>query len=152
MVLQALLLLVFTLAVALLIAEDHRNNRLPDCITIPLAIGGLLIALFDIFVTFHSSLLGALIGYLCVQSLRKMQICCRGYSGIGYGDAKYLGALGAWLGIQFLPHLLVGGALIMLICYPHRLEKPFGVGLGLTAFVIHIVNCVHLELHLMVAE
>ncbi|MYD77437.1 MAG: hypothetical protein F4239_00520 [Gammaproteobacteria bacterium] len=98
-----------------------------------LVLSGVAVNFFNLFVTFESALLGATIGFLCVQTLRIWQIRTSSITGIGYGDAKFLGALGAWLGYRSIPLLLVGASLLVLLLYLRRKEKPFGVGLGVTA-------------------
>ena len=123
--------------------EDHRRNRLPNRVTIPLAISGLLLnsthtlnQLGFQFISFQDSVLGAAIGYAGVRVLQEIQLYRSGHTGIGLGDAKFLAALGAWFGWQSLPVLLVGSSLIMLTVYFRRRDKPFGVGLSVTALGI----------------
>lgn len=120
-----------------LVIDDHRNNRLSNFVTLPLALSGITINSFNMIVPFSSSLIGVLAGFSIVQVLRFFQIRLRGSTGIGFGDAKLLGALGAWLGIKSVPVLLVGAALLMLIIYPRRKFKPFGVGLITIALSIY---------------
>ena len=123
----------FCIAVIYLASEDHRSNRLPDWVTLPLVGLGLVINLFEGFVPFSASLLGAGIGFVGIQTVRIWQIHRRNFSGIGFGDAKYLCALGAWLGHQNIAPLLVGASVLTLLLYPRRTQKPFGVGLGISA-------------------
>ena len=119
----------FSAAALYLAIDDHRNNRLSNFVTLPLAISGFVTNSFDTFVPFFNSLAGALAGFSIIQALRLLQKWSRGYAGIGFGDAKLLGALGAWLGFSSVPILLFGAAAFTLIIYPKRKFKPFGVGL-----------------------
>ncbi len=130
---QLLLFTVFGVLAAILAVQDHRCNQLADVIVFPLAIAGIIVNYFDIIVDFDAALGGVIAGFCSVQTLRIYQKYRFGVTGIGLGDAKFLGALGAWLGLSSLPFLVVGGALLMLMFYLRREEKPFGVGLSLSA-------------------
>ncbi len=98
-----------------------------------MAVSGFVVNCLELIVQFIDSIAGAIIAYCGIQSLRVWQIHRHSQSNIGYGDAKYFGALGAWLGYQAIAPLLVGASLLMLLLYLRRDEKPFGVGLGVTA-------------------
>ena len=133
----------FSCVLLTLAIEDHRKNRLPNRLTIPLTISGLLLNSTDTinqfgfhYISFQDSALGTALGYAGVRALHEIQLYRSGRTGIGLGDAKFLAALGAWFGWQSLPVLLVGSSLIMLTVYFRRWEKPFGVGLSITAFGI----------------
>ena len=133
----------FSCVLLSLAIADHRWNRLPNRLTIPLTISGLLLnsthtlnQLGFQFISIQDSVLGAAIGYAGVRVLQEIQLYRSGHTGIGLGDAKFLAALGAWFGWQSLPILLVGSSLIMLTVYFRRRDKPFGVGISITAFGI----------------
>ena len=133
----------FSCVLLALAIEDHRRNRLPNRLTIPLTISGLLLnwthtlnQLGFHYISFQDSVLGATIGYAGVRALHEIQLYRSGRTGIGLGDAKYLAALGVWFGWQSLPVLLVGSSLIMLSIYYRRRDKPFGVGLSITSLGI----------------
>ena len=138
-----LLIGTFSCVLLSLAIEDHRHNRLPNRLTIPLALTGLLLNWTDTlnqfgfhYISFQDSVLGAAIGYAAVRALHEIQLYRSGRAGIGLGDAKFLAALGAWFGWQSLPFLLVGSSLIMLTAYYRRRDRPFGVGLSITALGI----------------
>ena len=118
----------------ILIVSDHRSNHLANKHTLALLSLGLCVNTKTGFAFLHDALLGMAIGYIAIRSLHDLQILFRGFAGIGLGDAKMLGALGAWFGWQNLPVFLVGGSLITLAVYPVREQKPFGVGLALMTF------------------
>ncbi len=134
---QPILFLVFSAAVILLAVQDHLKNQLSDCIVIPLGVCGVTTNMFDLVVAFEAALLGASIGFCGIQALRIWQIRHQGSTGIGFGDAKFLGALGAWLGYPSIPAMLVGASLLMMTVYLRREEKPFGVGLGISALGLY---------------
>ena len=93
------------------------------------------------YISFQDSALGAAIGYAGVRALHEIQLYRSGRAGIGLGDAKFLAALGAWFGWQSLSVLLVGASLIMLTVYYRRRDRPFGVGLSITALGILGIIC-----------
>ena len=133
----------FSCVLLSLAIEDHRHNRLPNRLTIPLILAGLLLNGTDTinqigfhYISFQDSALGAAIGYAGVRVLHEIQLYRSGRAGIGLGDAKFLAALGAWFGWQSLSVLLVGASLIMLTVYYRRRDRPFGVGLSITALGI----------------
>ena len=140
---KILLIGAFSCVLLYLAIEDHHENRLPNRLTIPLILTGLLLnststfnQLGFQFISFQDSVLGAAIGYAGVRVLQEIQRYRSGHTGIGLGDAKFLAGLGAWFGWHSLPILLVGSSLIMLTVYFRRRDKPFGVGLGITALGI----------------
>ena len=130
----------FAIPAGILAVLDHRDNWLPDCVTLPLAAAGLLVNMHTGLVSLESALIGFFAGYAAFRLLHDSQILLRGHSGIGLGDAKMMAALGAWLGWPTVPFLTVGGAVIMLSIYPHRTHKPFGTGLAATAIVALIAK------------
>ena len=122
-------------ALLALTAIDFDTQLLPDDITLPLLWTGLLFNLFGVFTDLPSAVLGAVIGYLvlwCVYWLFKL---ITGKEGMGYGDFKLLAALGAWLGWQMLPLIIllsslvgavVGITLIVALKHGRHIPIPFG--------------------------
>ena len=115
---------------------DHKTNRLPDFLTMPVLLLGFLHNINWNLVPLYESALGSAIGYSIIRFLHGIQIFRRGFAGIGLGDAKFLAALGAWFGWQSLPIFLTGASVVTLAVYPKRHNKPFGVGLVITAFLL----------------
>lgn len=90
---------------------DADTLFLPDEITLPLLWAGLLLNLQSLFVPLADAVIGAACGYLVLWGVNHAYRLVRGRDGMGYGDAKLLAALGAWLGWQVLPLLLIVSAL-----------------------------------------
>jgi leader peptidase (prepilin peptidase) / N-methyltransferase len=98
-----------------LIDLDHK--LLPDSITLPLLWAGLVIAAFPVggkplFTDLHSSVVGAVAGYLSLWTVYQLFKLITGKEGMGYGDFKLLAAIGAWLGWQKLPLVILLSALV----------------------------------------
>jgi leader peptidase (prepilin peptidase)/N-methyltransferase len=110
----AALLFTWTLLAASLI--DYDTTLLPDNLTLPLLWGGLLLALLNggagVFTDLPSAVLGAVFGYLSLWSIYWVFKLITGKEGMGYGDFKLLGALGAWLGWQMLPQVILLSAIV----------------------------------------
>ena len=130
--LGALLLIWALLALAVI---DLDTQLLPDDITLPLLWSGLLFNLFGIFANSHSAVLGAVIGYLTLWSVYWLFKLTTGKEGMGYGDFKLLAALGAWLGWQMLPLIILLSSLVgavvgitMIVAFKHgrNIPIPFG--------------------------
>ena len=92
--------------------QDLRHGLLPDRYTCPLLWSGLLFYLCLAPHQLHDAVWGAIGGYLCLAALYWLYRGIRGYEGLGYGDIKYLAALGAWHGWQLLPQLLLVASLL----------------------------------------
>jgi leader peptidase (prepilin peptidase) / N-methyltransferase len=96
---------------------DFDTKYLPDSLTLPLLWAGLIVNLGEGgFATLRDAVAGAIAGYVflwCVYWLFKL---VRGVDGMGYGDFKLLAALGAWLGWQALPQVVLVSAVAGAIC------------------------------------
>lgn len=90
---------------------DWRHFWLPDALTLPLAFLGLTIGLWATEVALADRLIGAAAGYLALLLVSVAYRRARGRDGLGLGDAKLLGAIGAWFGWQALPFILLLAAL-----------------------------------------
>jgi leader peptidase (prepilin peptidase)/N-methyltransferase len=88
---------------------DWDTTYLPDTLTLPLLWAGLIVsALGWSSLTLAQSLWGAVAGYLSLWSVYWLFKLATGKEGMGYGDFKLLGALGAWFGAtMILPILLL---------------------------------------------
>ncbi|WP_022681090.1 prepilin peptidase [Sphingobium bisphenolivorans] len=94
--------LLLTLAVL-----DKRHFWLPDALTLPLAFMGLTIGLWSTDAVMIDRVVGAVAGYVGLLAVALGYRGLRGREGLGLGDAKLLGALGAWFGWQALPFILL---------------------------------------------
>ena len=90
-----------------LAAIDTDTQLLPDDITLPLLWAGLLFNLFGIFAPLPSALIGTVGGYLALWTVYWLFKFATGKEGMGYGDFKLLAAIGAWLGWQALPLVIL---------------------------------------------
>lgn len=130
--------LAFIVATWLLIAMtfiDFDKMLLPDSLTLSLLWLGLGVSLFSDTLSSNSAVLGAMLGYFSLYSVYYVFKLITGKEGMGHGDFKLLAALGAWVGWQQLPVIilfssLVGaivGIIIMLVSKKDtNLAIPFG--------------------------
>ncbi|MDH3972047.1 MAG: A24 family peptidase, partial [Gammaproteobacteria bacterium] len=110
--LQTVAALGFTWALIALFLIDFDHQILPDSITLPLLWTGLLLSLFNLFVDSHNSIVGAIAGYLVLWTIFHAFKLLTGKEGMGYGDFKLLGALGAWVGWQSLPVVILFSSVV----------------------------------------
>ena len=102
----------FVLALITLTFIDFDTQLLPDDITLPLLWLGLLFNLntggsnFG-FVDLKSAVIGVMLGYLILWTVYWAFKLVTGKEGMGYGDFKLLGAIGAWFGWQLLPAVIL---------------------------------------------
>jgi leader peptidase (prepilin peptidase)/N-methyltransferase len=104
---QAFAALLFVWALIALACIDLDTFYLPDDITLPLVWAGLLVNLFGVFTDLPSAVLGAAGGYLVLWTVYWLFKWATGKEGMGYGDFKLLAAIGAWLGWQALPTVIL---------------------------------------------
>jgi leader peptidase (prepilin peptidase)/N-methyltransferase len=137
-------LLLFTWALVVLTMIDIDHQLLPDDITIPLLWLGLLVNSQDLLTDLHSAVTGAAAGYLLLWTVYWLFKLLTGKEGMGYGDFKLLGALGAWMGWQVLPSIIllssvvgavVGISLIVLKGQDRNVPIPFGPYLASAGFI-----------------
>ena len=114
---------------------DIDTQLLPDSITLPLLWLGLAVNLFAVWTPLSSAVIGAMLGYGSLWSVYWLFKLVTGKEGMGYGDFKLLGALGAWFGWQAVPLMIllssfVGAALGIAILLSKRQGRdtpmPFG--------------------------
>ena len=105
--LQLLPALILTWTLITLTVIDLRTQLLPDSITLPLLWLGLALGLVPAFTNLHDAVVGAIAGYLSLWSIFHLFRLLTGKEGMGYGDFKLFAALGAWLGWQALPMIIL---------------------------------------------
>ena len=96
---------------------DLRSFRLPDLITLPLIVAGIVFNFLSAshYVDVTDSIIGTLMGYGSLWLLNYLYRLIKRQDGIGMGDAKLLAALGAWLGWSALPSILLFASISGLI-------------------------------------
>jgi leader peptidase (prepilin peptidase) / N-methyltransferase len=123
---------------------DFDTQLLPDSITLPLLWAGLLLNLGGTFVDLGSAVVGAAAGYLALWSVYWGFKIATGKEGMGFGDFKLLAAVGAWLGWQMLPLVVLAssfvgavfGILLMLIAkHGRNVPIPFGPYLAVAGVI-----------------
>ena len=90
-----------------LIFIDLDHHLLPDQLTLSLVWIGLFLSIFSIFANSHDAIIGAIIGYLVFALIQGLFKFATGKIGMGQGDYKYLAGLGAFLGWQQLPIIIL---------------------------------------------
>ena len=123
---------------------DADTQLLPDSITLPLLWLGLIVNSDNTFTDLRSAVLGAVFGYLALWSVYWLFKLATKKEGMGYGDFKLLAAIGAWLGWQVLPLVIllssvvgavIGIALIVLARMGRNIPLPFGPYLAMAGFI-----------------
>lgn len=112
---QSLFYCAFAWALLVLLLIDYDTGLLPDPITQPLLWAGLLTNAVYPLVPLQDAVLGAALGYTSLWLVFWGFKLLTGKDGMGYGDFKFLAALGAWLGWQALPQLLMIAAVLGLL-------------------------------------
>jgi leader peptidase (prepilin peptidase)/N-methyltransferase len=93
---------------------DLRHLMLPDVLTLPLVPAGLAVAWLVDPARLGDHAIGVAAGLVGFALIAWLYRRLRGREGLGLGDAKLLGAGGAWLGWQALPSVVALGAAIAL--------------------------------------
>jgi len=107
---------------------------LPDSITLSFLWIGMIANLNGAFTDLASAVIGAMAGYLSLWLVYWGFKLVTGKEGMGFGDFKLLAMLGAWLGWQLLPIVILlssfSGALIglSLIALGRDKDRPIPFG------------------------
>ena len=148
---EALFAISISFALVAISMIDYDHQLIPDSIVIPLVWVGLGMSIFHpltgadvLFIAPTDSIIGAMLGYLSLWSIYQLFKMATGKEGMGYGDFKLLAALGAWLGFEAVPIIIlmsavvgatVGIALIMLRGRDRQLPIPFGPYLAAAGWI-----------------
>lgn len=123
---------------------DFDHQLLPDAITLPMLWLGLVFSLLAGGTSPEDAIIGAAAGYLSLWSVFWLFKLVTGKEGMGYGDFKLLAMLGAWLGWQALPSIIllsaivgatVGIGLILLQRMGREVPMPFGPYLAAAGWI-----------------
>ncbi|MFT5425834.1 MAG: leader peptidase (prepilin peptidase)/N-methyltransferase [Gammaproteobacteria bacterium] len=142
--LQALFAALLTWALISLSMIDLEHSLLPDDITLPFMWLGLACSIFGVFTDITSSLIGAMLGYSILWLIFMSFKVITGKEGMGYGDFKLLALLGAWLGWQSLPLIIllssitatiIGIAMILFKGRDKAAAFPFGPYLAISGWI-----------------
>jgi leader peptidase (prepilin peptidase)/N-methyltransferase len=94
---------------------DWRTFLLPDVLTLPLLLAGLALTMLLDSESLADHCFATVFAYLSFQGLAFAYHRLRGWDGLGGGDAKLVGAAGAWCGLAALPFVVLGSALLGLL-------------------------------------
>jgi len=142
--LQTLFAVFLTWALICLSMIDLEHSLLPDDITLPFMWLGLACNIFGVFTDIYSSLIGAMLGYAILWIIFMSFKLATGKEGMGYGDFKLLALLGAWLGWQSLPLIIllssitasiIGLAMIIFKGRDKAAAFPFGPYLAIAGWI-----------------
>jgi leader peptidase (prepilin peptidase)/N-methyltransferase len=123
---------------------DTETQLLPDNMTLPLVWAGILVNYFGVHTDLPSSVIGAIAGYMLLWTIYHLFKLMTGKEGMGYGDFKLLAALGAWMGWQFLPLMVlmssaVGAVVGLILMGSGKLQRnkpmPFGPFIAATGWI-----------------
>ena len=143
--LQAAMAMLLTWALICLTFIDYDHQYLPDNITLPFLWLGLFLNINGLYVDLTSAVLGAIIGYLILWLVYQLFKRITGKEGMGYGDFKLLAMLGAWLGWQALPAIILISTLVgsvigisLIVFKKHHKDHPipFGPYLAIAGWIV----------------
>ena len=134
---------VFFSLLFLLALIDLEHKVLPNVLTVPGIILGLVFALLGWTSSFWTSVLGAAVGFLLMFLIA---LISRG--GMGMGDVKLMAMIGAFLGWKSVFYVLFGASVLgsiggILYLYLTRQARkasiPFGPSLAVAALILYFV-------------
>lgn len=143
---------ILTCSLIVLAALDYRHHILPDNITLPMVWLGLVVNLEGLFVPITHAIIGAIAGYLSLWLIYHVHKLLTGRHGLGYGDFKLLALLGAWLGWEALPFIMVIASVCGFVyAFSHYLRKqltrqtplPLGTFLALSGWLVLVMRGLH---------
>jgi leader peptidase (prepilin peptidase)/N-methyltransferase len=124
---------------------DLRHFVLPDVLTLPLLMAGLLATWMNEPDLLIGNAIGAAMGYLLFRAIELGYRAWRGKDGLGQGDAKLMAAAGAWVGWEALPQIMFGAAvagIVLAVCRGGLRARdtliPFGPCIALALWVVRL--------------
>lgn len=143
---QALLYVILMWFFVLITVIDIEHQLILDNLSLPLLWVGLLVNAVYGYIPPETAIIGAIAGYLSLWIVFTGFKIATGKEGMGYGDFKLLAAIGAWLGWQALPFILLVASLsgivwgIMNLLLKMSQQSKFAFGpflvLGAVVFII----------------
>ncbi len=134
----------FLAALLTIIFIDYHHYIIPDVIDLPGIVLGLLFSFINPLVTWQSSFIGIIAGGGVLWILAVLYVLLRKKEGMGGGDVKLLAMLGAWLGWQSLPFIIlfssfsgaiIGSISLYLLKKDQTSQIPFGPFLSIAAII-----------------
>lgn len=134
----------FAASLLVIIFIDIRLQIIPDVISLPGIIVGFAFSLVSDTVTWQDSLIGLLLGGGVLYTIALLYALLRKIDGMGGGDIKLLAMIGAWLGWQSLPFVILfsssTGSIIGILAMTRQkmggqTRIPFGPFLSVAALV-----------------
>lgn len=138
---------IFTGYLLVMCMIDLTEKILPDVLTFSLLWLGLIFNTSQMFATSRDAIFGAVIGYLSFWIIASGYKFIAKKDGLGIGDCKLLAALGAWLGWQMLPFIvlfasLVGILISLFLILGKRIQRdtpiPFGPFLAVSGWIAFV--------------
>ncbi|HEY1630509.1 MAG TPA: A24 family peptidase [Rhizomicrobium sp.] len=137
-----------------LAVTDWRVYLLPDPLTFTLALTGLIATGFIAPENMLDHVIAMLAGLAVFALIAFLYRRLRGREGLGFGDAKLLGALGAWVSWQGLPSVVLcatvtGMVLVLVLSLSGRklsatTRIPFGTFLALGGWIVWLYGPLNL--------
>ena len=128
---------------------DFKHFIIPNSITYTLICLGLLINYFFEMTILRYSILGCVGGFLLFMFIEKAFFMIKKIDGLGRGDAKFVAAIGAWVGINYLPLVIFLAAFLGILFFiiflminkkslneSLNMEIPFGTFLAISCILI----------------
>lgn len=139
-----LIFLIFTALLIVISFIDLQHRIIPDVVSIPGILFGLILSFFMPHITWYDSLIGILGGGGILYLVAVVFEWVTKKEGMGGGDIKLLAMIGAWMGWKSLPFIIlisslvgaiIGGGSLLLARQGLRTRIPFGPFLALGALV-----------------
>lgn len=141
---QYFLFFLFTAALVTVSFIDLHHSIIPDSISLPGIVAGLIASLVFTHISWSDSLIGIVAGGGSLYLIGKGYMLVTGKEGMGGGDVKLLAMIGAWMGWRALPLIvlissltgaIVGSVFLLLAGKGLRARIPFGPFLSLGAIL-----------------
>ena len=137
--------LVAALGLALLASAlvDARTQRLPDLLTLAVAVIGTLLAAFRSPLDLLIDAIAAVLTFLVFEALRRGFLALTGKPGLGFGDVKLATALALWLGLATPWAIAIASGLglaVMAIRRPADGRLSFGPAIAVASFGVGLLQ------------